>query len=197
MFKRITIVGLSVVMFLPSIYGGSKAYADTVNNGTLMQYFEWYAPNDGNHWNRLHSDAENLAQKGITSVWIPPAYKGTTQNDVGYGAYDLYDLGEFNQKGTVRTKYGTKVQLKSAIEALHKQNIDVYGDVVMNHKGGADYTETVTAVEVDRNNRNIEVSGDYEINAWTGFNFPGRGDTYSNFKWKWYHFDGTDWDEGN
>ena len=24
----------------------------------------------------------------------------------------------------------------------------------------------------------------------------GRGDSYSNFKWKWYHFDGTDWDEG-
>lgn len=58
-----------------------------------MQYFEWYAPNDGNHWNRLRTDAENLAEKGITSVWIPPAYKGTTQNDVGYGAYDLYDLG--------------------------------------------------------------------------------------------------------
>ncbi len=196
MFKRITIVGLSVVMFLPSIYEGSKAYADTVNNGTLMQYFEWYSPNDGNHWNRLRTDAENLAEKGITSVWIPPAYKGTMQNDVGYGAYDLYDLGEFNQKGTVRTKYGTKAQLKSAIDALHKKNIDVYGDVVMNHKGGADYTETVTAVEVDPSNRNNEVSGDYEISAWTGFNFPGRGDSYSNFKWKWYHFDGTDWDEG-
>ncbi|PHE37891.1 alpha-amylase, partial [Bacillus pseudomycoides] len=53
-----------------------------------------------------------------------------------------------------------------------------------------------TAVEVDRNNRNIEVSGDYEISAWTGFNFPGRRDAYSNFKWKSHHFDGTDWDEG-
>ncbi|BCB38517.1 hypothetical protein BCJMU51_3440 [Bacillus cereus] len=53
MFKKIAIVGLSVVLFLPSIYGGSKVYADTVNNGTLMQYFEWYAPSDGNHWNRL------------------------------------------------------------------------------------------------------------------------------------------------
>lgn len=30
----------------------------------------------------------------------------------------------------------------------------------MNHKGGADYTEPVTAVEVDLNNRNIETSGD-------------------------------------
>ncbi len=53
----------------------------------------------------------------------------------------IYRFGEFNQKGTVRTKYGTKAQLKSAIDALHKKNIDVYGDVVMNHKGGADYTE--------------------------------------------------------
>ena len=43
----------------------------------------------------------------------------------------------------------------------------------MNHKGGADYTETVTAVEVDPSNRNNEVSGDYEISAWTGFNFQG------------------------
>lgn len=108
MFKRITIVGLSVFMFLPSIYEGSKAYADTVNNGTLMQYFEWYAPNDGNHWNRLRTDAENLAEKGITSVWIPPAYKGTTQNDVGYGAYDLYDLGNSIKRAQCGRNMGRK-----------------------------------------------------------------------------------------
>ena len=107
MLKRIIVVGLSVVLFY-LVYMGSKVYADTVNNGTLMQYFEWYAPNDGNHWNRLHSDAGNLAQKGITSVWIPPAYKGTTQNDVGYGAYDLYDLGEFNQKERCGRNMGQK-----------------------------------------------------------------------------------------
>nr|ABC54846.1 alpha-amylase [Bacillus sp. BDL-10] len=201
--KKITALALSVVMFLPSIYGGvaetvhkGKSPAADINNGTLMQYFEWYAPNDGNHWNRLRTDAENLAQKGITSMWIPPAYKGMNQADVGYGAYDLYDLGEFNQKGTVRTKYGTKAQLQGALASLKSKNINVYGDVVMNHKGGADYTEAVTAVQVNPTNRNVEVSGDYEISAWTGFNFPGRGNTHSNFKWKWHDFDGTDWDEG-
>jgi alpha-amylase len=178
LLKRVIAVCLLFALFSPNIYGENKANAATLNNGTLMQYFEWYVPNDGEQWNRLRTDAENLAHKGITSVWIPPAYKGTSQNDVGYGVYDVYDLGEFNQKGTVRTKYGTKAQLKSAIEALHNQNIDVYGDVVMNHKGGADYTEVVTAVEVDRNNRNVETSGDYQINAWTGFDFPGRGDSY-------------------
>ncbi len=164
-------------------------------NGTLMQYFEWYLPNDGGHWDRLQSDADHLQDMGITAVWISPPYKGTSQHDVGYGAYDLYDLGEFDQKGTIRTKYGTKQQLMKAISKLHQSGIQVYGDVVMNHKGGADYTQQVTVVEVDPNNRNREVSGDYQIEAWVGFDFPGRKDMYSGFKWQWYHFDGTDWDE--
>jgi alpha-amylase len=50
-------------------------------------------------------------------------------------------------------------------------------------------------VEVDPNNRNIETSGTYNIQAWTSFTFPGRGNTYSSFKWQWYHFDGVDWDQ--
>ena len=43
---------------------------------------------------------------GVTALWLPPAYKGAGgDKDVGYGVYDLYDLGEFNQKGSVPTKY--------------------------------------------------------------------------------------------
>lgn len=110
-----------IIIFLLFPLGSEKFASAASTNGTMMQYFEWYLPNDGNHWTRLQNDAANLANKGVTAVWIPPAYKGTSQNDVGYGAYDLYDLGEFNQKGTVRTKYGTKAQLKSAIAELHKK----------------------------------------------------------------------------
>lgn len=181
---------LIVSMFLPTSHVNAAS-----KNGTMMQYFEWYLPNSGTHWNNLKNDAGHLNDLGITAVWIPPAYKGTSQDDVGYGAYDLYDLGEFNQKGTVRTKYGTKAQLKNAIQTLQHQGIQVYGDVVMNHKGGADFTEQVTAVEVNSGNRNVQTSGAYTIEAWTGFNFPGRGDAYSSFDWHWYHFDGTDWDQ--
>ncbi|WP_202080927.1 alpha-amylase [Caldalkalibacillus salinus] len=169
----------------------------TGTNGTIMQFFEWYVPNDGEHWNRLQNYASELSDVGITAVWLPPAYKGTSQDDVGYGVYDLYDLGEFNQQGTVRTKYGTKQQLLAAIDALKQNGVDVYGDVVMNHKGGADFTERVDAVEVNPYNRNEEISSTYQIEAWTGFDFPGRGETYSDFKWRWYHFDGTDWDENS
>ncbi|WP_281374210.1 alpha-amylase [Halobacillus locisalis] len=191
--KRILLVVTLLMFLLP--FTPIQAYANT--NGTLMQYFEWYLPNDGKHWDRLNNDAPHLNDIGISAVWIPPAFKGTQQNDVGYGAYDLYDLGEFDQKGTTRTKYGTKQELQNAISSLHQNGIQVYGDVVMNHKGGADYTQAVTAVQVDRNNRNYETSGEYQIEAWTGFNFPGRSNQYSSFDWEWYHFDGTDWDESS
>ena len=77
-----------------------------------MQYFEWNLPNDGMLWKRLKDDASHLHEIGISAVWIPPAYKGHEQADEGYGTYDLYDLGEFDQKGTIRTKYGTKQELQ-------------------------------------------------------------------------------------
>ena len=76
-----------------------------------MQYFEWNLPNDGKLWVHLKEDAKHLHDIGITSVWIPPAYKADEQQDEGYAVYDLYDLGEFDQKGTVRTKYGTRQEL--------------------------------------------------------------------------------------
>ena len=95
-----------------------------MTNETLMQYFEWYLPNDGKHWKRLAADASHLAQKGITKIWMPPAFKATHDSDVGYGVYDLFDLGEFNQKGTVRTKYGTKADYLEAISALKNNGIE-------------------------------------------------------------------------
>ncbi|WP_286879735.1 hypothetical protein [Proteiniphilum sp. UBA7639] len=45
-------------------------------NGIMMQYFEWFLPDDGNLWNRLKEDAEHLNHIGVTGVWIPPCFKG-------------------------------------------------------------------------------------------------------------------------
>lgn len=168
-----------------------------MENQTLMQYFEWYLPDDGEHWSRLAEDAPNLAAKGIRKVWMPPAFKGTGSNDVGYGVYDLFDLGEFDQKGTVRTKYGLKEEYLRAIEALSQNGIEAIADVVLNHKAAADYKERFTVVEVDPNDRNVEISEPFEIEAWMHFAFPGRNKTYNDFEWHWYHFTGTDYDAKN
>ncbi|MGB2579285.1 alpha-amylase [Elusimicrobium simillimum] len=168
-----------------------------MKNGVMMQYFEWNIPNDGNLWKNLKADAQHLSDVGITGVWIPPAYKCDQQNSVGYSPYDMFDLGEFDQKGSVRTKYGTKQELKEAIAELHKYGIEVYLDAVMNHKSGSDYTEKFMAQEVNWDNREQTVSDPYEIEGWTGFNFDGRKNQYSDFKWHYYHFTGVDYNKAN
>lgn len=165
------------------------------DNETMMQYFEWYLPNDGLLWKRVTAKAKKLSSFGITQVWLPPAYKGTSQSDTGYGVYDMYDLGEFDQKGTVRTKYGTKKEYQEAIQALHRAGIQVLADIVINQKMGADETEEVDAIEVAPNDRNKDISGEQKILAWTKFTFPGRQGKYSDFIWTAKDFSGTDWDE--
>lgn len=166
------------------------------SNNTLMQYFEWYLPSDSTLWDKVTKDAKHLNSTGITSVWLPPAYKGASgKNDVGYGVYDLYDLGEFDQKGSIPTKYGTKDEYLNAIKTLKENNIQVLADIVLNHKLGADETEEVLAVQDDASNRNISLSEAKPIKAWTKYNFPGRQDKYSDFKWNWTHFHGVDWDD--
>lgn len=166
-------------------------------NGVMMQYFQWYAP-AGVIWNELAKNAASLAAAGFTSVWIPPSGKGSGgRADVGYGAYDLFDLGEFSQKNTVATKYGSKAELLAAIAAAQKVGLQVYADVVFNHKDGADFTEEVLAQAVDWNDRNRPISDWYTIKAWTGFTFPGRGDTYSSMKWSWWCFDAVSFDQND
>ncbi len=169
-----------------------------LDNGLMMQYFEWYMKSEPSLWSTLKKEAEKLEKLGITSLWLPPAYKGAAgKDDVGYGVYDLYDLGEFNQKGSIRTKYGTKKDYLEAIKALQKSGINVYADVVLNHKIGADRVEEVSAQEFNDNNRYQMISEGKVIGAWTGFDFPGRKNKYSKFKWNWTHFDGIDWDQNN
>lgn len=160
----------------------------------MMQAFEWDSPADGGYYKFLKKNAKKIKDAGIDSLWLPPMCKGGGDQDVGYGIYDLWDLGEFDQKGTVRTKYGTKEELLEAIDELHKNNIKVYADVVLNHKGSADFEEEFMARMVDQNNREKDVSEDMKIKAWTGFDFPGRAGKYSDFVWHYYHFTGVDYD---
>lgn len=49
-------------------------------------------------------------------------------------SYDLWDLGEFDQKGGKRTKWGTKEELLGAIKVAADKGIITYIDAVLNHK---------------------------------------------------------------
>jgi alpha-amylase len=165
-----------------------------MTNGTMIQYFHWYLPNDGGHWDKLVNDIGKLKELGINAAWLPPAYKDSSQGQFcGYDTYDIFDLGEFDQKGQVRTKYGTKEQYLHAVRKAREAGIKVYVDVVLNHKAGADETEVCKVVKVNPDNRNEVISEPFDAEIFTKFTFPGRGDTYSSFKWDFHSFTGVDY----
>ena len=160
----------------------------------MMQYFHWYTPNDGNLWKQLAENAKSLVEVGVTAVWLPPAYKGAAGGyDVGYGVYDLFDLGEFDQKGSVRTKYGTREEYLNGIKAAQDAGLQVYADVVFNHKLGGDEPEEFNATPINPENRR-EATGELrKIQAWTHFKFSGRNNKYSELQWHWWHFNAADY----
>lgn len=106
-------------------------------------------------------------------------------------------MGEFDQKGSKSTKWGTKEELVQLCDVAKKHDVGIYWDAVLNHRFAADKKERCQAREVDPDDRNKAVSDQYEIQAWVGFDFPGRGETYSKQKYHWYHFSGVDYNAAN
>ena len=162
--------------------------------GTMLQYFHWYTPGDGNLWKQIKQDAPRLAALGFTAIWLPPAFKAANGGySTGYDVYDLYDLGEFDQKGTVRTKYGTRQEYLDALTEVRANGMQVMVDIVLNHKAGGDEIEKIQVVKVNPDNRNEDISKPFEIEAFTKFTFPGRQKKYSAFEWNYMCFTGVDY----
>ena len=146
-------------------------------------------PKEANLWRLLAERAPGLKQVGISGLWLPPAAKAMNGgNSEGYDVYDLWDLGEFDQKGTVRTKYGTRAELDNAIKALHAHGIAVYFDAVLNHRMGADEQENVP----------LDVKP-VEEHSWQNLDevyFPWSRRQVSEYgakpEWNWKYFDGID-----
>lgn len=115
----------------------------------IMQGFEWHVPADQHHWKRLREALPSLKDADVDDLWIPPGCKGMDHTGTGYDIYDLYDLGEFYQKGSRATRWGPKKDLQELVRAAEDLGMGIIWDTVLNHKAGADFTETFSAVEVD------------------------------------------------
>lgn len=108
-------------------------------NDVMMQGFYWDVPVDdvaknGSWWTNLKNKSTILKNAGIKGIWVPSPAKGNFGiYDMGYGIFDLYDLGNYNQKGTVETRFGSRTELEQMISTLHTDGIDVYADIVLNH----------------------------------------------------------------
>jgi alpha-amylase len=111
----------------------------------MMQAFYWDAPQlekqEGNWWNVIAEKVEALSQSGFNALWLPPVSKASDHRSMGYDPYDYFDLGDFDQKGGVKTLYGNRAELEALIAKAHQCGIGLYADMVINHNSGADAEE--------------------------------------------------------
>jgi alpha-amylase len=115
--------------------------------GVILQAFYWDCPKlenqEFNWWNFLKEKTKAIGDAGFTAMWLPPACKAANINgmSMGYDPYDFYDLGTIDQKGTVKTWFGSQQELQALIQEAHSHNLQVYADMVLNHTNGADEEE--------------------------------------------------------
>lgn len=103
----------------------------------MMQAFFWDVPEGGVWWDFIKGHIKNWAKAGVNKVWLPQFAKGASgPYSMGYDPADFFDLGEYNQYGSVETRFGSKEELIALIEEIHNQEMEVIADIVINHNGG-------------------------------------------------------------
>lgn len=123
-----------------AILGAFIGEQATAQNDVMMQAFYWDVPvdatnNNGSWWDTLSAQSTTLKNAGFTGIWVPSPSKGNFGiYDMGYGIFDHYDLGNYNQKGTTETRFGSRAELESMISTMQQSpKIEVYADIILNH----------------------------------------------------------------
>jgi alpha-amylase len=113
----------------------------------MMQAFYWDCPREDQQeyqwWKYVSKKIPALAKAGIDALWLPPVHKAANISgpSMGYDPYDYYDLGQYDQRGSVKTWFGSKQELLSLIRTAHQHSMSVIADMVINHNNGADEQE--------------------------------------------------------
>ncbi len=99
----------------------------SAHSEVILQFFN-------NTWNEIAEKIPELAEVGYIGLWLPPPQKASGALSVGYDLWDPFDLGGKDQRGTVKTRYGTEEDLLRLIETAHRFGMRVYFDNIMNHR---------------------------------------------------------------
>ena len=108
-------------------------------NDVMMQGFNFNVPVDeanrnGTWWDNLAGKSQELKEAGFTGIWTPPPSKALTGIlDTGYSISSHFDLGNYNQRGTIETRYGSRAELENMVRAMHARGIEVYADTILHH----------------------------------------------------------------
>ena len=100
--------------------------ASSAKGEAVLQYF-------GTDWREITARMPELAEVGYNALWLPPPAKGSGGLSVGYDVWDRFDLGGKDQRGSVRTRYGTEADLQVMMATAHRFGLRVYFDNIVNH----------------------------------------------------------------
>ncbi len=127
------------IMIGPSLHvttlNSNAATLKSLGSGVMLQSFYWDVPLDW--YTQVTPKLSEISAAGFDNIWLPPPSK--TMNgrySMGYDPYDYYDLGEYNQKGSIPTRFGTKQDLLTLISTAKSYGLHVTADIVMNHNSG-------------------------------------------------------------
>ncbi|PTL81954.1 alpha-amylase C-terminal beta-sheet domain-containing protein [Vitiosangium sp. GDMCC 1.1324] len=164
MFKQRVLGAVVSLSWALGLAVASAAHAgplDGNSSDVMLQGFHWRSTETSPWWGVIQSKASDIKASGFTMVWLPPS--GDSAAKEGYLPRQLY---------VQSSSYGTDVQLKSAIGALHTYGVKAIGDIVINHRVGttnwADFTNPTWGASA-------VVKGD----EWTGA--TGNADTGDGF----------------
>lgn len=112
----------------------------TLNRSDVyMQAFYWNSPPGGIWYDSLAKLASRISSAGFGAIWLPSPVKGAGgAMSMGYDPYDHYDFGEYPQKGSRETRFGSRAELENAIKTFHSVGVQVFADAVMEHMNGGE-----------------------------------------------------------
>jgi alpha-amylase len=78
-------------------------------NQTMIQFFHWYSEGNGNFGRKPKNRQIFSKTRNYLSLVSSRLQRRNGGYSIGYDAYDLFDLGEFDQKGTIPTNTEQKI----------------------------------------------------------------------------------------
>lgn len=159
------------------------------DDDVMLQTFYWDVPRGaetGTYWyETIYNQRELINTYFKGGVWLPAPSKGNSGGySMGYDPFDHYDLGQYKQKGTVATRFGTFEQLKKLLSALDVPRIC---DIVINHMdGGAKEANPFTGGETPTKFQYVPHTGAGERDWWKSYRDFHPNDVHRNLN-KPYH----------
>ena len=139
LMKKFAYTFVLVLIFPLLLISQTKSLLTSPKSDVFMQGFYWNSPPGGTWYDSLAKLAPKLASAGFSGIWFPSPVKGGGGNlSMGYDPYDHYDFGDYQQKGTVKTRFGNQAELQNAIKVFHDAGIQVFADAILRHMMGGE-----------------------------------------------------------